>query len=66
MVRSVKSSVEGWKTTGTILAVLIVIVMQALGLGAVWPQELAPPRIDEEIVCYVEVPLACTPSYCAA
>jgi len=28
---------------------MTVIVMQALGLGVVWPQELAPPRIDEEI-----------------
>ena len=30
------------------LAVLIVL-QQALGLGAVWPQELAQPRMDEEI-----------------
>ena len=30
------------------LAVLIVIVLQALGLGVGWPQEPAPPRIDEE------------------
>ena len=48
-MRSVKSSVKGWKTAGTRLAVLIVIVLQALGLGVVWPQELAQPRIDEEI-----------------
>ena len=47
-MRSVKSSVKGWKTAATRLAVLIVIVLQALGLGAGWPQELAPPRIDEE------------------
>jgi SAM-dependent methyltransferase len=46
-MHSVKSSVKGWKTTGTRLAVLI--VLQALGLGAVWPGESAPPRIDEEI-----------------
>ena len=32
---SVKSSVKGWKTAATRLAVLIVIVLQALGLGAV-------------------------------
>ena len=48
-MRSVKSSVKGWKTAGTRLAVLIVIVLQALGLGAGWPQEPAQPRIDEEI-----------------
>ena len=45
---SVKSSVKGWKTAATRLAVLIVIVLQALGLGAGWPQEPAQPRIDEE------------------
>ena len=46
---SVKSSVQGWKTTATRLAVLIVIVLQPLGLGAGWPQEpVAPLRIDEE------------------
>jgi len=48
-MRSVKSSVKGWKAAATCLAVMTVIVMQALGLGVVWPQELAPPRIDEEI-----------------
>jgi SAM-dependent methyltransferase len=48
-MRSVKSSVKGWKTAGTYLTVVIVIVVQALGLGAVWPQEPAPPRLDEEI-----------------
>ena len=47
-MRSVKSSVKGWKTAATRLAVLIVIVVQALGLGAGWPQEPAEPRIDEE------------------
>jgi SAM-dependent methyltransferase len=47
-MRSVKSSVRGWKTAGARLAVLIVILLQALGLGVVWPQELAPPRLDEE------------------
>ena len=46
-MRSVKSSVKRWKTAGTGVAVLI--VLQALGLGAAWPQEPAPPRIDEEI-----------------
>ena len=46
---SVKSSVKGWKTAATRLAVLIVIVLQPLGLGAGWPQEPAAPlRIDEE------------------
>ena len=47
-MRSIKSSVKGWKTAGMGLAVLIVL-QQALGLGAVWPQELAQPRMDEEI-----------------
>ena len=46
-MRSVKSLVKGRKTATTPLAVLI--VLQVLGLGAGWPQELAPPRIDEEI-----------------
>jgi hypothetical protein len=46
-MRSVKSSVKGWRTAGTRLAVLIVIVVQALGLGAVWPQEPAQPWIEE-------------------
>jgi hypothetical protein len=45
-MRSVKSSVKGWKTAGT---VLIVIVLQALGLRAAWPEEPVQPRIDEEI-----------------
>ena len=44
----VRSSGKGWKTAATGLAVLIVIVLQALGLGVGWPQEPAPPRIDEE------------------
>ena len=46
-MRSVKLSVKGWKTAGTGVAVLI--VLQVFGLGAVWPQELAEPRLDEEI-----------------
>jgi len=49
VIPSVKSSVKGWKTAAACLAVLIVIVVQVLGLGAVWPQELAEPRLDEEI-----------------
>jgi hypothetical protein len=44
---SIKSSVKGWKATR--LAVSIVIVLEALGLGAGWPQETAQPRIEEEI-----------------
>jgi hypothetical protein len=48
-MRSVKSSVKGWKAAGTGVAVLIVIVLQAQGPGAGWPQEPAPPRIDEEM-----------------
>ena len=46
-MRSVKSLVKGWRTAGTGVAVLI--VLQAFGLGAAWPQEPAQPRIDEEI-----------------
>ena len=48
-MRSVKLSVKGWKTAGMRLAVLIVIVLQALGLGACSLQEPAQPRINEEI-----------------
>jgi len=47
-MRSIKSSGKGWKAAATGLALLIVIVLQALGLGAGWPQELVQPRIDEE------------------
>jgi len=47
---SVESSVKGWKTAATRLAILIVIVLPPLGLGAGWPQEPAPPRVDEEFI----------------
>jgi SAM-dependent methyltransferase len=47
-MRSVKSTVRGWKIAGARLAVPIFIVVQALGLGAVWPQESAEPRLDKE------------------
>jgi len=46
-MHSVKSSVKKWKTAGT--RALIVIVLQALGLGAAWSQEPAHPGFDEEI-----------------
>jgi SAM-dependent methyltransferase len=49
VLRSVKSSVQGWKTAATCLTVVIVIVLRALGPEAGWSQELAPPKIDEEI-----------------
>jgi hypothetical protein len=45
---SVESSVKGWKTAATSLAVLIVIVLQALGPEAGWTQESVQPRINEE------------------
>ena len=45
---SVKSSAKGWKTTAARLAVVIVIVVQPLGLGAGWTQEPVQPRIDEQ------------------
>ena len=48
VMRSVKSSVKGWKTAGIRLAVLIVIVLPALGLGACRLQEPAQPGINEE------------------
>jgi SAM-dependent methyltransferase len=44
---SVKSSVKGWKTPGTRLALLI--VLQALGLAACSAQGPAQPQFDEEI-----------------
>jgi SAM-dependent methyltransferase len=40
------SSVNKSRTAGTLLAVLI--FLQAISAGAGWPQEHAPPRIDEE------------------
>src|SRR5262245_58533849 len=46
-MRSMRSSLKGWKTAGTGLAVLIVV--QAFGAGAGGSQEPAQPRIDEEI-----------------
>src|ERR1051325_2794830 len=42
---SVKSSVKGWHTVGTLLAFLFVILLQAQ-VG--WPQEIVPPKLDEE------------------
>ena len=48
-MRSVKSSVKGWKTAATCLTVLTVMVLRAPGPETGWPQELPPPRIDEEI-----------------
>ena len=47
---SVRSSGKGWKTAAKGLAVLSVIVLQALGLGVGWPQEAAPLRSDEEFI----------------
>ena len=46
-MRSMRSSLKGWKTAGTGLAVLIVV--QAFGAGAGRSQEPAQPRIAEEI-----------------
>ena len=46
---SVKSAVQGWTSAAKGLAVLIVIVVQALGPGAGWSQEPAQPRLVEEI-----------------
>lgn len=46
-MRSIQSLMKSWKIAGTGAAVLI--VLRALGPGAGWPQDLAPPRLDEEI-----------------
>ena len=46
-MRSVKSSVQGWKAAAARRTVLIIIV-QTLGLQAGWSQEPAQPRLDEE------------------
>jgi SAM-dependent methyltransferase len=48
-MRSVKLSVKGWNIAAARRAVVIVIVVQSLGLGAGWTQELPQPRTDEEI-----------------
>jgi hypothetical protein len=45
---SVKLSAKGWKAAAMRLAVLIVIVVQSLGLGAGRTQEIPQPRFDEE------------------
>ena len=47
-IPSVLSSVQGLKAAAACLAVVIVIV-QALELRAVWPQEFVQRRLDEEI-----------------
>ena len=46
-MRSVTSSLKGWKTAATALTALIVV--HALGPGAGRPQEPAQPQINEEI-----------------
>jgi SAM-dependent methyltransferase len=48
LMGSIKSSAKGWKTAVTRLAVLV-IALQAYGHGIGWPQESAPPRMDEEL-----------------
>jgi hypothetical protein len=48
-MHSAKSSVKGSKAAGARLAVLIVIVLQALGVRAVWPQEPAQSRIEKQL-----------------
>jgi len=53
-MHSVTSSAQGWRTAAARLAVLIIIV-QALGLRAGWPQELTEPRLDEEITKQGEI-----------
>jgi hypothetical protein len=53
-MRTVNSSVPGWRTTGARLAVLIVM-LQALGLRAGWSQEPAYPGFDDEITKQEEI-----------
>jgi len=48
-MRSVNSAVIGGKAAAARLAIVIVIVVQALGPGTGWPQEPTEPRLDEEI-----------------
>ena len=48
-MHSVKSWVIGGNAAAARLAIAIVIVVQALGLEAVWPQELPQQQIDKEI-----------------
>src|SRR5262245_24195298 len=48
-MRSINSSVIGGKHAAARRAVVIVIVVQSLGLGTGWAQELPQPRIDEEL-----------------
>jgi SAM-dependent methyltransferase len=47
-MRSVILSAQGWNTAAARLAILMVIVVQSLWLGAGRTQELPQPRIDEE------------------
>ncbi len=51
----VKSTVKVWITAPVRLAVVIGIVVQALGLRAGWPQEPPQPRLDEEITKQEEI-----------
>jgi hypothetical protein len=46
----IESSAKGWKFTAMRLAVLVVIVLQALGLEAGWTQEPVQPGIDDQFV----------------
>ncbi len=48
-MRSVKSSLIKRNASAARRALMIFIFAQALGLQAAWAQELAPPRIEEEI-----------------
>ena len=48
-MRSVKLTVKVWMSAAVRLAVLLGIVVQALGLRAGWSQEPPQPRLDEEI-----------------
>jgi hypothetical protein len=49
VTRSVKSSVQEWGAAAVCLVSVLAIVVQLLGLGAGWPQDIAPPQLDEEI-----------------
>ncbi len=54
-MRSAKSLGRGWKIAAARMAVMLVIVLQAQDPEAGWPQEPAPPRLDEEIAKRVKI-----------
>ena len=66
MICSLRLILKGCNTAQIRLAVLIIVVLQALGLGSAWPQEPVQPRIDEEIVKQEKIYAAGAPRFPAA